>query len=953
MSNLFRNQTSKIHFTCTLHPDLFCSNGIHSISAAPQDLDESVCLQNVDLSNFLCEMVDEVSARISGSSNPIHKRCCSVGEKLSAYKQQFVSRYKPTNYEAVVFVLDSLKVLRNEFLVKYLFLSQDIQDGISKAQMNTSWDSRFLMRWNKFFTKFKTKIIVGKNLESIQDPISGIFLPIYDPTKETINSLKNFDISFVVIDIPCVENWKLKFLKSIFEYGNWGKLGKYHNLIVPLFKENVWDPTLLAFSAYVIDSDIFLGEVAQRAFCVIIWHRMLELVEYMLFSSIELKNYHFKNKTCFDNINSFLNNENPFYSVSSYLFQLISLWPFAMRDNAIVFIAFELLSNIAAYLRLPEVISTYISSLVLHGGELEHNGEHPLSKTDDKTAGNIKLLYHLNECHLVVRILFPFVWPNSVNNWLSIQISIALEEWLLAAYGVFLEECDFDIESPLSTVYQWKAESNMYIKKSVNLVECFNSIEFGKWIPIQNGYFIYMAEFQKHILCESYTYSLRFISAALRLTLNQVFYSNACEYLPVGIGLFSIRKKKGIWSSVISILVKLYRFSTCKNRFVTLYLLEILNQIIRPLMQCNLCKNEICPEVISLWEPLKMYFCLPQPVTIQTRSTEVYSIPQILEKRWTHIPQKPRKLNSPDSYNSSIQKYITLNELMEICTKFLKTFENNNDKCISRPVNFGALFGTLRFADKLPNNTDRPIDMFGATKVYTEEIRTSLHIQFALYFLTPEAFKKHFEELQENAWKCHPLYSPDFGSFRPPHCTIPERSNDTNAGLESTRSTERVSAVGQTSENTSNPSSLITTLGLENSGRRLPGFGGPLANDLPSYEQFRNVRNADPSETNQQSYISSVAPNPEYDPEELKLPIVEQRLTYDPYMEGEQHVEHEHNGAEGRNVRNIALDSHKADLDIQQRVEHEHNEAEAGNNSINSNEEATELRNDINSYYFK
>ena len=265
--------------------------------------------------------------------------------------------------------------------------------------------------------------------------------------------MKNFDISFVVIDIPCVENWKLNFLQSIFEYGNWGKLGKYHNLIVPLFLENVVDPTLLAFSATLIDSDIFLGEVAQRAFCVIIWHRMLALVEYMLYSFIELKNSHFKNKTCFENINWFLNNEKPLYSVCSNLFQLISLWPLATRDNAIVFITFELLSNIAAYLRLPEVISTCIASFVLHGGELEHNGKHTLSKCDD-TAGNIELLVHLNECYLAVPILYLYVCPHSVNNWLSIQISIALEDWCLAAYGVFLEECDFDIESPRSTVYQ-------------------------------------------------------------------------------------------------------------------------------------------------------------------------------------------------------------------------------------------------------------------------------------------------------------------------------------------------------------------------------------------------------------------------------------------------------------------------------------------------------------------
>ena len=206
--------------------------------------------------------------------------------------------------------------------------------------------------------------------------------------------------------------------------------------------------------------------------------------------------------------------------MSSNLFQLITLWPISTRDNAIVFIAFELLSNIAAYLRFPEVISTFIASFVLHGGELEHNGEHTLSKTDD-TADytRIKLLSHLSEWYHSMLVLYLFIWPFSVNNWFSIQISNSLEEWCLSAYDVFLEECDFDIESPLSTVYQWKAESNMYVKESVNLVECFNNNKFGNWIPIENAYFLHMATFQKRI-CESYTYSLRFISAALRLTLN-------------------------------------------------------------------------------------------------------------------------------------------------------------------------------------------------------------------------------------------------------------------------------------------------------------------------------------------------------------------------------------------------------------------------------------------------
>ena len=504
---------------------------------------------------------------------------------------------------------------------------------------------------------------------------------------------------------------------------------------------------------------------------------------------------------------------------------------------------------------------------------------------------------------------------------------------------MFLEECDFDIESPLSTVYQWKTESNMYIKKSVNLVECFNNNKFGNWIPIQNGYFLALGQFEKNI-CESYPYSLSFISAALRLTLNQVFYSKAGEYLPVGIALMSYVNEKGIQSSVFSILVKLYRFSTCNNRFVTLYLLEIVNQIIRPLMQCNLNKNEICPEVFSLWEKLKTHFCLPEPVTIQTKSTEIYSIPQILEKRWTQIPQ-PHKLNSPDSVNTSNQKYITLNKLKESCTKFLKffnEFEENINETLVRPVDFGALFGILRFADKLPNNTHKPIHMFGAANVYTEEIRSSLHMQFALSILTREAVRQHFNELQENAWRCHPLYSPENEWLRPPHCAIPEPLDDRKPKL--TRSTYNILAAGpQSGEGTAKPSPLLSAIGVE--GSRPPQIVGLKDSEIPeTHEEYWNHWN--PSSPSAESGITSVTALPAVDSERIQLPIPErvrdrQRLTHDPDADNQQHVEHEHNGAEGSNVRGISLDKQDAKLNNQQHIEHEHNEAEEGNDGEKSN----------------
>ena len=78
------------------------------------------------------------------------------------------------------------------------------------------------------------------------------------------------------------------------------------------------------------------------------------------------------------------------------------------------------------------------------------------------------------------------------------------------------------------------------------------------------------------------------------------------------------------------------------------------------------------------------------------------------------------------------------------------------------------------------------------------------------------------------------------------------------------------------------------------------------------------------------------------DYERIQFPIIErvrdrQRLTHDPAVDNQQHVEHEHNGAEGSNVRGISLDQQNANLNNQQHEEHEHNGADAGNDGEKSN----------------
>ena len=166
-----------------LHPDLFCSNGIHSLSSTEIDFDESLNLQNIGLSNSLNELIDEVRARLSRTSTPIHKRCCHVGDKLWAYKNHFVSRSKPTNTEAVAFILYSpdLETLQNHLQIFKNLKDPKILLENNMANWNTPWDARFLMRWNKFFRNILTNssILFGRKLKVIQDPISEFFLPCY------------------------------------------------------------------------------------------------------------------------------------------------------------------------------------------------------------------------------------------------------------------------------------------------------------------------------------------------------------------------------------------------------------------------------------------------------------------------------------------------------------------------------------------------------------------------------------------------------------------------------------------------------------------------------------------------------------------------------------------------------------------------------------------------------
>ena len=203
--------------------------------------------------------------------------------------------------------------------------------------------------------------------------------------------------------------------------------------------------------------------------------------------------------------------------------------------------------------------------------------------------------------------------------------------------------------------------------------------------------------------------------------------------------------------------------------------------------------------------------------------------------------------------------------------------------------------------------------MLGTVNVYTEEIRSSLHMQFALSIITPEAVRQHFNELQENAWRCHPLYSPEKAWLRPPHCAIPEPLNDTKP---LTRSIDSIPAAGpQSGEGTAKPSQLLSTIGVE--GSRLSRYIG--LNDSRIPETIWNRRN--PSSPSAGSCITSYNADQAVDSERIQSPILEQDrngpiITHFPDDHNQQHVDHEHNGAEGSNVRGTSISCDQQDANL-------------------------------------
>ena len=421
--------------------------------------------------------------------------------------------------------------------------------------------------------------------------------------------------------------------------------------------------------------------------------------------------------------------------------------------------------------------------------------------------------------------------------------------------------------------------------------------------------------FYKYALFDLKKY-LPITMAFLKLTINQIMYSPDNVLIPLYPSSVFLRENKLMYINIYMVFAICQLILKLSNSVVIHnYIFEIIYQSVCPLIDCKKINSyDIRSETINAWEDLKLKFnslCQPKQFVLKFKDNEIISMNEILGKRWAHIDNECLSVK---------EEYLhVLDHLMKVISILDDNDDDDDDDDFNSKHNITSVsMGLQRWNQNLSSEPQmfKPVFMKGA--IYTDEIRSALHFQFAMWFLTPEGLSRHFRKLQENAWRCHPLYSPDRYSFRPPHCVVPEPTGDTKTKPELTRSTTRIFAAGQTGEGTSNPSPLLSNLDLE--ARRPPGFRGPPANEFArSFEEFWKQWNAPRSDA--KSRITSVTAQLEVDFERLMsmgVPAAGQRLAHE--ADWDQHLqaepgEHQHIGTEALNEERIALDRHDSDMD--------------------------------------
>ena len=885
----------------SLHSDLVCPRGIHSLKS----LINFPFLQPCENSDFVRIIKDISAPCFSGlNSSMIQQSCCMVSERLKLGIQLYC--HKKFNeiedflyFDKINFVLTNDKqIMLNNILFGYKSFPYINDENIKNS---VPWDFNFLNRFQREFTS--TRLLIVNNHTITYDPISGVPLPTnyYDPhTKENIGTLKNEFISLIVIDAlsssPEEQDFESKLIKTLITEGKWAKPGMNHNLIIPIFlNANLTDPVLIAFSGLIHDSEIYIGQVVQQAMSITIWNSFWLQNEKVLFEIKVVQNPNIILKYGEYYI-YFLLLKDQLMILISQLCQIFCQFPITENEIWLIHIILMYVSLIANIFRQSKVKLSYLSDFVTKSFNQKNELDfcHPIDAFIWKMAGCLNKL--------------PFFKPsNNSSSWMINQLVDVLVDFNFSVFGLYIDKCDFDLNLKFNTTYQKNEDSGQFLKTSLNLIECFcSNATFGKRIPfplLVNVLMMwpYYDKDKDYSSCPNKKF-LPFIMAFLKVTMSQIMYCPENSIIPVWssavtlvgnklnfIGLFAVLTNFRIILEAVSELEEnLYNINIACIR---IYIIELIYQTVCPLIECkmiNLFSNDIRnddTETNNVWVELKQMFeSFPRPKqgALTLKDYKTLSMSEIITKRWTDI---------------DIQIEWYQNFLNRLTDLILTT--TNNER-----INLASL-GLQRWNKYLSNEPHlfeiRPLE--GA--IYIDEIRSALHFQFAMLFLTPEGLSRNFKELQENSWRCHPLYSPDPYTVRPPHCAIPERHDDNKS--EFARSTNRVSAAGQNCGSTSNQPILISSLGLEE--RRLPDFRD---NEQRPIEKFQNVRNADSSDA--LSVITDHNAFPEEGPERLVQTRVEtrdsQRLTHDPAWDSEHHVELEHNGAEQNNDRGISLDSY-------------------------------------------
>ena len=713
----------------------------------------SILIPSIQQPYLNSKLIKDIAAPcLSKPSAIIHQSCCKVNERLQMSVERIFKR-KTLDLSGQINL-----ILTNE---KQLKAMQNSFTGFPYAEdykiTTIPWDLRFLVRWQHEYTN--TRILIVKNKNITIDTKSGVPLPTsyFDQdTKEQIYTLKNEIISFIVIDdlstSPNDKDFKSKLIESLLIEGKWAQHGINHNLIIPLFlNSNITDPAVIAFSGLVDDSQIFIGQAAKQAIFFTIWKYLNEkLSELIQISSSILLRISTQKIARYDIVIILYYYLKTFVMYLCQIYFQISvtssdIW--LKQINIYLNVLFNIIFLITVNIRHSEIKSLYLSSFLKHPSN--HNQfDDSLNEFDidefDLVLGTIPEC--LNE--------LPFLKHTSDSNsmWIIDQLLKATVELNISVFRLYLDDCDFDLNSNLNTGYQKDTNSGSFSKTTINLITYFSTnATFGKRIPLPLPLFscLLMQFSDKYSLFAFKTFLL-ITMAFLKLTMNQIMYSPDNFLIPVWPSAVRLDGNKLMYEGLMVVLLMCRESLTHSNCVIIHnYIFELIYQTVCPLIDCKeINSSDIRSDLktTDAWVELKQLILkllqlILRPKQFVLTDYETLSMAEIIGKRWAHVDTQ--SASAKDGYLDvlyHLHVFLILNSKQNISSASMG-LQRWNQYLSSEPLMFATWITK------------------GAT--YTDEIRSALHFQFAMLFLSPEGLSRHFKELQENAWRCHPLYSPD------------------------------------------------------------------------------------------------------------------------------------------------------------------------------------------------